>query len=246
MGVIRPGGFDLTKDALTKAGVKKGSRILDIGCGEGDTVHFLTEEMGMDVVGIDQSRDMVKIANEKYPDLKIEFGEADFLEFSSFEFDVVLMECVLSVAYLKTEVLHEIYCVLKKGGKLIITDLYNKNPDPGAVKKAMEEVETALKTPKEEGQCAEQVIPPEFMLGGAFIKEELIKGGVETGFTEKLWEDKSDILDSFVAEKIMEYGSMDEYFEAVVPLKDTKENFCKASSDSKNLGYFMLIFQKPQ
>lgn len=246
MGVIRPGGFELTKEALEKAEVKKGSRILDIGCGEGDTVQFLVEEMGMDVVGIDQSRDMVKKANEKYPDLMIQFGEADFLEFSSFEFDVVLMECVLSVAYLKTEVLHEVYCVLKKGGKLIITDLYNKNPDPAAVKKAMMAVETALKTPKEEGQCAEQVIPPEFMLDGAFIKEELIKGGIETGFTEELWEDKSDLLGSFVAEKIMNYGSMEEYFEAVVPPKEAKENFCKASEDNKDLGYFMLILGKPQ
>ncbi len=246
MGLLRPGGFDLTKDAIKKAEVKKGSKILDIGCGEGDTVNFLVSELGMDVTGIDQSKEIIKKANSKYPDLKIQAGEADFLEFSSFEFDAVLMECVFSVAYLKTEVLHEIYCVLKKGGKLIITDLYDKDPDPDKVKAAMDEVETALKTPKVEGQCAEKKIPPEFMLEGAFIKEELIKGAEDTEFVTELWEDKSDSLDSFVAEKIMEHGSMEKYFDEAVPEDGSKECFCQASSDNKKLGYFLLILKKPE
>lgn len=245
MGVIRPGGFELTKEGMEKAGLKKGSRILDIGCGEGNTVAYLTDELGMDVTGIDSSKDMVKKANEKYPDLDIKFGEADFLEFSSFEFDAVLMECVLSVAYLKTEVIHEIYCVLKKGGKLIITDLYSKNPDPDKVKKAMEEVETALKTPKEEGACADHKIPPEYMLDGAFVKDELIKGAEDTGLKCILWEDKSDKLGDFVAEKVMEHGSIEKYFEEVVPDGADKDNFCKASADNKDLGYFLLVLEKP-
>ena len=246
MGIIRPGGFGLTKDAVEKAGIKKGSRILDIGCGEGDTANYLTKELGMDVVGIDQSKEIIEKANRKYPDLKLQFGEADFLEFPSFEFDAVLMECVLSVAYLKTEVLHEIYCVLKKGGKLIITDLYHKNPDPDKVKKAMDEVETALKTPKVEGECGDKKIPPEFMLEGAFIKEELIKGGEQTEFITEIWEDKSDALDSFVAETIMEYGSLEKYFEKVVPPTETKDCFCQAAENSKDLGYFLLIMKKPE
>lgn len=246
MGIIRPGGIELTKEAIERAGIKKGSKILDIGCGEGDTAAFLTNEMGMKVTGIDQSREIIKKANEKYPDLDLKFGEADFLEFPSFEFDVVIMECVFSVAYLKTEVLHEIYCVLKKGGKLIITDMFNKNPDPEKVKKAMDEVQTALKTPKVEGSCEEHTIPPEFMLDGVFIKEELIKGAEETEFIFKLWDDKSELLASFVAEKIMEYGSMDKYFEAVVPSGETIDNFCKASEGDKNIGYFLLIMEKPE
>lgn len=246
MGVIRPGGFELTKEAIEKAGIKKGSKILDIGCGEGDTADFLTREMGMDVTGIDKSKDMIEKANAKYPDLKLQFGEADFLEFSSFEFDAVLMECVFSVAYLKTEVLHEIYCVLKKGGKLIITDLYNKNPDPEAVKKAVDEWETALSTPKVEGECGDKKIPPEFMLNGAFIKDELVKGAKETELELELWEDKSDALATFVAEKIMDYGSMDKYFEEVVPPEETKDCFCRASDNNKDLGYFLLVLKKPE
>lgn len=246
MGVIRPGGLDLTKEAIEKAGLKKGSKILDIGCGEGDTAAYLVEELGMNVTGIDQSRDMIENGKKKHPDLNLQFGEADFLEFSSFEFDAVLMECVLSVAYLKTEVLHEVFCVLKKGGKLIITDLYNKNPDPDKVKKAMDAVNTALSTPKEEGKCAEHTIPPEYMLDGAFIKDELIKGTAEVDFILNNWEDKSDLLTSFVAEIIMEYGSMDKYFEEIVPPEETKECFCKASANNKDIGYFMMILSKPE
>ena len=246
MGVIRPGGLELTKEAIEKAGLKRGSKILDIGCGEGDTADFLTREMGMDVVGIDPSRDMVKRANEKYPDLNIDFGEADFLEFSSFEFDGVLMECSLSVAYLQTEVLHEIYCVLKKGGKLIITDLYHKDPDPQRVEEAMNAVQTALKTPKVEGECAEQKIPAEYMLDGAFVKDELIRGAEETEMKVALWEDKSDMLASFIAQKIMDHGSLEKYFQEVTPAEGTKDCICKASEDNKDLGYFLMIAKKPE
>lgn len=246
MGVIRPGGFDLTREAIEKAGLKKGSKILDIGCGEGDTANFLTEEMGMDVTGIDKSRDMIKEGNEKYPDLKLQFGEADYLEFPSFEFDAVLMECSFSVAYLQTEVIHEIYCVLKKGGKLIITDIYNKGADPKKVKEAMDAVNKALKTPKVEGHCEEQNIPSEFMLDGAFVKEELIRGAEETDFVNPQWEDKSDMLASFVAEKIMECGSVEKYFEENAPKDSTKDCLCKASGDNKDIGYFLLIMDKPE
>lgn len=246
MGVIRPGGFELTKEAIEKSGIKKGSKILDIGCGYGDTAEFLTKEMGMEVIGIDQSKELVKKAQEKYPDIQIQFGEADFLEFTSYEFDAVIMECVFSVAYLKTEVLHEIYCVLKKGGSLIISDLYNKDPNPEKVKKAMDDVKKALTTPKEEGSCADQTIPPEFMVDGAFIKDELIKGAEDAGLKLESWEDKSSELASFVGEKIMEYGTLEKYFEEIVPPADTKDCFCKASESNKDLGYFMMILKKPE
>ena len=246
MGIIRPGGIGLTNEAIEKAGIKKGSRILEIGCGEGDTAAFLSKEWDMDVEGIDRSREMIRRADEKHPDLKLQFGEADFLEFPSLQFDAVLMECVFSLTYLKTEVFHEIYCVLKKGGKFIVTDLYNRDPDPDKVKAAMAEVAKALKTPKREGQCEERSIPPEYMLDRVFIKEELIRGADDNGFIVELWEDKSEALHSFVAEKILEYGSLCKYFEEAVPANEPMECFCAVPENSKNTGYFLLILKKPE
>ena len=43
-----------------------GSRVLDVGCGHGDLVHFL-DDLGMDAVGLDESPDNVQWAAEHEP-----------------------------------------------------------------------------------------------------------------------------------------------------------------------------------
>ncbi|MFW6040842.1 MAG: class I SAM-dependent DNA methyltransferase [Thermoplasmatota archaeon] len=45
-------------------------RIIDIGCGDGRDTHYLFEK-GADVVGIDLSRNMVRLARRKYPNCTI-------------------------------------------------------------------------------------------------------------------------------------------------------------------------------
>ena len=51
--------FALTDKGLGIAGLKKGSRLLDIGCGEGDTVNHLNDQ-GYQAEGIDIN--LVKIS----------------------------------------------------------------------------------------------------------------------------------------------------------------------------------------
>jgi ubiquinone/menaquinone biosynthesis C-methylase UbiE len=123
MSVWNIGEGNIIKDAWAKAGIKSGARVLDAGCGEGATCALLAELLGAVPTGIDISDEMISRAKEAHPDLDFRKGEADFMEFESLSFDVVIMECVLSAIKMQEEALHEAYCVLRLGGTIIITDL---------------------------------------------------------------------------------------------------------------------------
>jgi len=72
--------------------VHPGSKVLEIGCGTG---HFSAyfEELGAKVTGLDTSPDMLRLAKEKFGNLKINFetGEAYALPFPDNSFDLVAM-----------------------------------------------------------------------------------------------------------------------------------------------------------
>ena len=72
---------------------KKGERILDAGCGTGQLTAEIAE-MGCEVIGIDNSEEMIKTAKAKHPSLH--FYKKDITNFS-FEntFDAVFSNAVL-------------------------------------------------------------------------------------------------------------------------------------------------------
>lgn len=207
MGTISPGGINIIDDAFKKLKIKKGCDVLDIGCGNGSTLSLLKEKYEINAVGIDKSTALIEQGKEKYKDLDLQEGEADFLSFSSLNFDVVIMECVLSVLEMKVESIHEAFCMLRPKGKLIITDLFGKDE-------------------------------------GMLNKEEIISECEELGFSVIEEEDRTKDLAIFSAEKIMEYGSIKAYFDAITPEGDDKESFCKAAGNSKNVKYLVLILEK--
>lgn len=238
MAVLRPGEFDITDKAIEIAGLKKGHRVLDIGCGEGDTVHHLEADMGMKAEGIDMNLSMISKAKEKYGDIKVKFGDGEFLDdYSSFTFDGVFMECVLSLINIPDEALHEVYCVLKKGGKLIISDLYEKNPDPAQMKAVKIEAERQSRIPHKEGDCEEHPARfTDFRFEGAFYKDPLIAQLEQIGYKVIEFEDRSADLDNFVAQTIMDEGSVD------CLLTDVKT---EVGGRKRKIGYFMLVAEKP-
>ena len=263
MTMIRPGGETLTKYAIEKAQLPPAARVLDIGCGEGDTAAMLTEQFGFETTGIDQSQKLIdkgiarcplyspSTAASRPPDLRR--MEAEFLDFESKTFDAVLMECSLSVFRLQEDAAFEAYCVLKNGGKLIITDLYRKNPDPRAVAKMIAEAKEKAAQPKKDGACGENERPSTVMLNGAFVIEELTAMLEEIGFELEHFEDQSPTIANFAAGAIMSHGSLAEYIKATVPEGETPSAYCACSAfwgDSegappKDLGYFLMILKKP-
>ena len=80
------------KRILDEAGVKKGVRVLDIACGTGVLIPDYLSRGADEVVGIDLSPEMVRIAQAKFPQatVKILCGDAVKTRFDGL-FDVIMI-----------------------------------------------------------------------------------------------------------------------------------------------------------
>lgn len=242
MNNFKPGEFRITKRAMEIWKLPKGAAVLDIGCGLGETMEYLEKEFGYKCSGIDLSMARIKEGKTRNPNLNMQYGDGEFLDgFSSLSFDGVTMECVLSVINLPDEALHEAYCILKKGGRLFLSDLYIKNPEPGFAKALQIEAERQSRIPHKEDACGTECAEEHktralgFRASGRFLMEPLMKQLEEIGYQNIAWEDCSMELDTYVAEKIMRDGTLEGCLceEALCPKDDYKT------------GYFMLTAQKP-
>lgn len=239
MTIARPGGFEITDRALEIANYKMGSRILDIGCGEGDTVDHLNK-LGLKAEGIEINLAKIEEAKKKYPGINVKFGDGTFLDdYMSYTFDGITMECTLSMLAQPDESLHEAYCVLKKGGRLIITDLYEIDPDPQQMKAVAIEAARQARSPHQEGDCEEGMVShfTNFCFEGAFYKEPLIRMlEDEIGMRVMAFEDRTADLESYVAETIMNEGTLDNLCTRVKT---------EVGGKKRKIGYFILVAQKP-
>jgi SAM-dependent methyltransferase len=78
------------------AGVRRGQRALDVGCGPGALTAELVARLGPDAVAaVDPSQPFVAAARERHPDVDIQRAAAEELPFSDSEFDVVLASLVV-------------------------------------------------------------------------------------------------------------------------------------------------------
>ncbi|MBI4020552.1 MAG: class I SAM-dependent methyltransferase [Candidatus Aenigmarchaeota archaeon] len=106
--------------------VKRGSTVLDAGCGIGKASQLLERE-GYKVIGIDVNRKAIQRARRGYPDIEFQIcGLSDLSRFKNSTFDAIFCRRVLGDLYRigKFEkALAELARVLKKGG-LIYTRTY--------------------------------------------------------------------------------------------------------------------------
>lgn len=114
----RPGGWLITERGLSCCAFPSGARVLDIGCGTGDTVRHLRERHGLEAQGVDRDPDVV----EGHAHLMCARGEA--LPFVDGGFAGVLLECSLSVMDDPDRVLAEAHRVLAPGGWLLLSDVH--------------------------------------------------------------------------------------------------------------------------
>lgn len=115
-GKIDRSNFDANIQFLEGTGLlKEGIRILEIGCGAGRLISYLTQK-GFSVIGFDISRSLIKEGNVRYPDAMKFLASGDSMPFSDSTFDVVLSFDVLEhISDVKGH-LSEVRRILKTGG----------------------------------------------------------------------------------------------------------------------------------
>ncbi|ESP62459.1 Methyltransferase type 11 [Smithella sp. ME-1] len=75
-----------------------GERILDVGCGAGDNLHFFQEKW-CSLTGIDSSKEKLEIARQKYGDhAELVLAQPDDIPFSDNEFDIVTLINILEIS----------------------------------------------------------------------------------------------------------------------------------------------------
>ncbi len=98
---LHPGGKRSTKKLLQLCDIHQNKRVIDIGCGPGDTTIYIAKKYGCHVTGIDILPEMIKKARENAKKNNVDhltrFEVLDAMSpaFSDFSFDVAIFQAVL-------------------------------------------------------------------------------------------------------------------------------------------------------
>jgi arsenite methyltransferase len=213
--LLRPGGLELTARAIALARLGAGATVLDIGCGAGYSVRYL-RTLGIDAIGIDREIRYDNQLTQGLDPASYIVACAEDLPFPESSLHGVLAECSLSLIEDQDRVLMECARVLKDGGRLMISDLYARQPEAiGAVR--------LLKS-----SC----------VSGMIIREELETLLALCGFVVEVWEDHSRALRECAARFIMENDSLEGLW--TNEAKDSTQTIQTAMHDAR-AGYFLLI-----
>ena len=105
------------KKRLAKFRISSGLKVLDLGCGDGLNTNILFEQT-RNIVGVDISGDLIKIARMKNPRVKFYIGTAEKIPLRANQFDVVLVDSVFHHILDYKKAVGEIKRVLISGGVL--------------------------------------------------------------------------------------------------------------------------------
>ena len=222
---LRPGGLTLTRNAVEISDFNQNDTVLDAGCGYGMTTRYLYEEYGLKAVGMDVSPDMLARAREKTPGGLLIQSKMPVLPFKSHSFNGIFCECVLSLVPDKKTCLDEFYRVLKKDGKLIISDLYVPQLHEPAISR------TRMKNP---GSC----------LDGAVTAPAMAETIESAGFTIDLFKDHTRLLKQMAGQMVFEYGSLNRFWDAFSGAGCGTVASAACRSGLLKPGYCMIIARK--
>ncbi len=127
--------------AIDHSKAKPGEVCVDLGSGRGTDVLRLAEEVGETgfAYGLDVSDGMLKKAEknaEKLGTKNVKFikSELEDLKLESGIVDLVISNCTINHASDKFKVWSEIYRILKKGGRFVVSDIYSTDVVPDEYK----------------------------------------------------------------------------------------------------------------
>jgi ubiquinone/menaquinone biosynthesis C-methylase UbiE len=94
------------------------SRLLDLGCNTGQSMHRANQWTGCDVWGIDQNRSGIEKATSLFPQFRFDSYDGDQLPYEGGLFDAVMINHVIGHVADPESFLFGVHRVLKPGGRI--------------------------------------------------------------------------------------------------------------------------------
>ena len=220
----RPGGLAITRQAFDLCRFPAAARILDVACGTGATLNYLSGIPGLTVVGLDRSGNALSKARGEPNNVNLLRGESAGIPLAPGYFDGVFIECAVSLTGDPLNSLLEIKRVLKPYGKVILADIY--------IRESVSEDNR-------------RVLGGSPCLAGVLTRREIDDLVELAGFKTLTWEDQTPLLKQWMVEQVFRLGSISEFFCQLSGGKSQSKGLADAWSRIR-LGYYLAILQKPQ
>lgn len=124
--------------------MKPGETVVDLGSGAGFDAFIVSKIVGPQgkIIGIDLSDDMLQLARKNalqgdYQNAEFMKGDIEALPIEDGITDHIISNCVINLSLHKDKVYNEAYRVLKKGGRLSVSDIVLEKELPDFVKNSL-------------------------------------------------------------------------------------------------------------
>jgi arsenite methyltransferase len=151
------------------ASLKEGEIILDLGSGAGFDCFLASERVGKTgkVIGVDMTAEMLEKArvnarSGKYSNVEFRLGEIENLPVADNTVNAIISNCVINLSPDKPRVFKEAFRVLKRGGRIMVSDIVLLDKLPDAIMNS--------------------VVAYVGCIGGASLRDEYINIIKDTGF----------------------------------------------------------------
>ncbi|MFE0824724.1 SAM-dependent methyltransferase [Streptomyces sp. NPDC058847] len=134
----------LTEIVIEKVRLGAGGHLLDVGCGIGGPGVHLAQTAGAEVTGVTVSQEQVKLANQRAAEagvadrVRFELADAMKLPYAADSFDAAwALESIIHMPD-RGQVLREMARVVRPGGRVVLTDFFERAPIPEYKRAAVE------------------------------------------------------------------------------------------------------------
>ncbi|HOV22332.1 MAG TPA: arsenite methyltransferase [bacterium] len=160
--------------------IREGDVVLDLGSGAGFDCFLAAKKVGISgrVIGVEISEEMVERARSNankygYKNVEFRLGDIEELPVEDNSINIIISNCVINLAPDKSKVFNEARRVLKKGGKMYISDI------------------VLLKNLSKEQKGDNELIAG--CVGGALLKNDYLKIIKKAGLKIKVLSEDKDI-----------------------------------------------------